>query len=256
MNNAFYIAATGLRAQESALQVHANNISNMNTPGFKRAEMSFAELVAQRGEPAANAAAAAQSLAGVLMGVHAQETTRTFEQGDLRRTANPLDLAIDGQGFLEVLGPEGRTFLTRGGTLKIDAEGQLATAQGWTLKAGITAPQDATALTIDPQGNVSAEGPEGARIIGRIEMVTVRDPSALRALGDGLYEAEDPRLVTSASAGLDGAGLFVQGSLEGSNVKLADEMVTLLLMQRGFAANAQVIQAADQLMALSNGLMR
>lgn len=254
MNGAFYIAATGLRSQETALAAHANNIANVNTPGFKRSEVRFSELTAARAGPADDAAAVARSF---LLGVSAQETSRIFEQGELRRTDNPLDLAIDGAGFIEILGPDGKIYLSRAGRLRIDANGQLATASGLPLKTLVVAPEDATHLTIDAQGVVRAAiDSEEGRVVGRIELVTVQDTSSLRAIGDGLYEIDGDDLIRTAQPGVDGAGQFAQGMIEGSNVRLADEMVTLLLMQRSFAASSQVVQAADQLMSIANGLMK
>jgi flagellar basal-body rod protein FlgG len=251
MNGAFYIAATGLRSQETALHAHANNIANLNTPGYKRSEVRFSELTAPKADPADDARAPAGSL---LLGVAARQTSRVLEQGELRKTDNPLDLAIDGAGFIEVLGPNGRTYLSRGGRLRIDANGQLSTASGLPLKALVRA-DGAAALTIDAQGVVHA-GPGGEQVIGRLELVTVQDTGSLRAIGDGLYEIDGDDLIQSAKPGADGAGQFAQGMLEGSNVQLSDEMVTLLLMQRSFAANSQVVQAADQLMSIANGLMK
>jgi flagellar basal-body rod protein FlgG len=255
MNGAFFIAATGLRSQETALQAHANNIANWNTSGFKRSEVRFSELAA-RGADSANADSARARLS-CLLGVRAPETSRVFEQGELRKTDNRLDLAIDGPGFIEVLGPNGQILLSRGGRLRIDANGQLATASGLPLKSLIAAPEGASDFTIDAQGAVRArlDGQDGPSI-GRIELVTVRDTGSLRALGDGLYEVDGAEVIEAAQPGADGAGRFAQGMLEGSNVRLADEMVTILLMQRSFAANSQVVQAADQLMSIANGLMK
>ncbi|MDR3508525.1 MAG: flagellar hook-basal body protein [Caulobacteraceae bacterium] len=257
MNGAFYIGATGLQAQERALEVVANNVANLNTTAFKRSEVRFAELV---GAPpsASDPKPIAGSLADLMSGVTADASPRVFAQGELRTTGKALDLAISGDGFIEVLGPAGQVQLWRGGTLKINADGYLATDTGLTLKAMIAVPNGASALTIDASGKVQAtvNGAATATDIGKLELVLPKDLTQLSALGDGLYQAQSQADLVSAAPGEDGAGTLTQGSLETSNVQLSDEMVTLMIMQRAYAANAQIIQAGDQLMAIANGLKR
>src|SRR5687768_6504675 len=166
MNGVFHIGATGLSAQDRGLQVVANNITNMNTPGFKRAEMRFAELVgsaAPAAEPAGGAAGIGAlpdfSLSGY--GVSAARAERNFMAGERRATGNPLDIAIAGDGFIELTGPDGQTLLWRGGTLSITEDGFLAGANGLPLKAAISVPEGATALAIDAAGEVRAVMPGG-----------------------------------------------------------------------------------------------
>jgi flagellar basal-body rod protein FlgG len=252
MNGAFYIAATGLQSQERALDVVANNIANLNTPAFKRSQVRFSELV-----PAASADGASAGAAETT-GVNFNSSSRVFTQGDLRETGSPLDVAISGDGFIELIGPGGENLLWRGGQLKINADGQLAAANGLALKAGITVPEGATALTIARDGTVTAiaEGETMASEIGKIELAQVRDVGAVSALEGGLYRVTSPEDLVTADMESTSAGAFVQGSLEASNVELTEEMVSLLLMQRAYAANAQVVQAGDQLMAIANGLKR
>jgi flagellar basal-body rod protein FlgG len=167
-------------------------------------------------------------------------------------------VALEGDGFLELQGADGKTWLWRGGTLAINADGFLGSATtGMTLKAMIAVPREATSIAIDRNGAVRAivrEGEAGEEI-GRLEVVRVRD-GALGAGVGGLYEIESPSDLMVAAPGDDGAGMIVQGALEGSNVLLAEQMVALMMMQRAFAANAQVLQAGDQLMAIANGLRR
>jgi flagellar basal-body rod protein FlgG len=252
MNGAFYIAATGLQSQERALDVVANNIANINTPAFKRSQVRFSELVPAASSEAATAGGAETS------GVNLNSSSRVFTQGDLRETGSPLDVAISGDGFIELIGPGGENLLWRGGQLKINADGQLAAANGLALKAGITVPEGATAFTIARDGTVTAiaEGETAASEIGKIELAQVRDVGAVTALEGGLYRVASAEDLVTADMESASGGAFVQGSLEASNVELTEEMVALLLMQRAYAANAQVVQAGDQLMAIANGLKR
>lgn len=248
MNGAFYIAATGLRAQQGALDVTANNIANLNTSGFKRANVRFSELVAY-GSAATDAAAPS--------GVTSGGAERVFTQGDLRETGDAMDLAIRGEGFIELMAPSGRSVLWRGGTLKVGEDGFLAASNGMSLRGMIAAPTGAHDFLISADGKVTALLDDQTRSeIGRIDLTMVRDPEALSAVGEGVYELADGGRATTVAPGEEGAGLLVQGSVEASNVQISDEMVTLLLTQRAYAANAQVVQAGDQLMAIANGLKR
>jgi flagellar basal-body rod protein FlgG len=259
MNGVFHIGATGMNAQDRALQTVANNITNMNTPGFKRAETRFAELIGpvQPSADPATGVAAAIGVAPGAYGVSAGSAERIFMQGDRRATGNPLDIAIAGDGFIELTGPDGQTVLWRGGTLSVTPDGFLAGANGFPLKAGISVPEGATALTIDAQGEVRAvsAGETAPSSIGRIELVLVRNMAGLTDVEGGAYRAAAETDIVTVEAG-DQGGSIVQGSIELSNVQLTDEMVSLMMMQRAYAASAQVVQAGDQLMAIANGLKR
>lgn len=257
MNGVFHIGATGLHAQDRALNVVANNITNMNTPGFKRGGVRFAEMVGAQGAAAGADPAAAAGVATAMFGVTAEAGERLFLPGEMRATGNPLDLAIQGEGFIELAGPDGRTLLWRGGTLRVSEDGFLAGAGGLPLKAMIAVPEGATALTIDAAGEVRAIAPGETEpaSIGRIDLVLVRNMPGLTGMENGLYRAAADSDVVSTEASERG-GSFVQGSVELSNVELNDEMVSLMMMQRAYAASAQVVQAGDQLMAIANGLKR
>jgi flagellar basal-body rod protein FlgG len=255
MNGAFYIGSVGLESQQRALEVIANNIANINTPGFKRSEARFSALM---GAP--DATGAAPSMGGVM----SQVSSPVFSQGELRTTNGPMDVAIDGDGFIELEGPDGKPLLWRGGTLSISPDGFLSAAGvGLPLKAMISVPREATGVAIGRDGEVravmgGATGADAAAgdVIGQLEIVRARDGALNAASGGGLYQVENPSDLTTGQPGEDGAGVLMQGVIEGSNVQLAEQMVTLMLMQRAFAANAQVLQAGDQLMAITNGLRR
>jgi len=257
MNGAFYVGATGLSAQQRALDVVANNIANINTPGYKRTQARFSELVTPLGDP--NDPSPVQGAAApAMLGVSVDASPRDFTQGALQVTGKPMDMAISGPGFIELAGPGGQTLLWRGGPMQVNPDGFLAAANGMPLKAMISAPAGTTALTIGEDGKVSAtvDGSETPRGIGQIEVVQPKDMTTLSALDGGLYLAANDRDLTASAPGEDGAGVLKQGVLEGSNVQLTDEMVALMLMQRAYSANAEVVQAGDQLMGIANSLKR
>lgn len=262
MNGAFYIGATGLRSEQQALDVVANNIANINTPAFKRAQVRFSELVGASGadpKDGSTSAAPAAAAADALAGVKADASPRVFTQGALQPTGQSLDLAVSGDGFIELLGAGGQTMLWRGGTLKVNADGYLASADAnLPLKAMISVPTGATNLVIDSSGQVQATlaGAAQPAVIGQVDLVVPKDADAVEDVGGQLYKAPTNARLVSVAPGNEGAGTLVQGSLEQSNVQLTDEMVTMLLIQRAYAANAQVVQAGDQLMSIANGLRR
>ena len=257
MSDAFYVGAVGLQAQERALNVISNNIANINTPAFKRSDVRFSAMIAARNDPDAPPASLADGFAAA--GVMANAAPAMDEAGVLQNTGRPMDLAVQGRGFIELMGPGGQTLLWRGGTLKIGEDGMLAAADsGLPLKAAITMPQDASGLTIGSDGTVRAVTSSDAEPveIGQIALVTADDVSGFGALDGGLYQVPDDSRLRAARPGEDGAGMLVQGSVERSNVEMSSEMVQLMLVQRAYAANAQIVQAADQLMAIANGLRR
>lgn len=258
MSGAFHIAAIGLDAQQRALDTIANNISNVNTPGFKRTGVRFSEILAGQIDPTALRADLGQSLIAPA-GVRSDPLFLLNEEGRIEQTGQAMDVAIDGQGFIELMGPDGETLLWRGGTLKVGEDGLLATANGGLpLKAAISVPVDATAIEVSRDGLVRAtvSGSATPVEVGQIMLVRVEDAEAVQRLDGGLYRVTDPARLRDAQPGEDGAGLLVSGAMERSTVELTAEMVQLMLVQRAYAANAQIVQAADQLMALANGLRR
>lgn len=235
MNGAFHVGAIGLEAQQRALDTIANNISNMNTPAFKRSDVRFSEILASRtdtGSVRADLGNRSASTAGVV----SAPNFMVNDQGKVETTGRPMDIAIEGQGFIELMGPGGQTLLWRGGTLKIGEDGLLATADGMPLKASITVPTDAAKIELGADGIVRAitgDGAEGVEI-GQIMLVKVEDSSLLERLDGGLYRAADSARLIDAQPGEDGTGLLVQGAIERSNVELTSEMVQLMLVQRAY----------------------
>lgn len=256
MNNAFYVASVGLQSQQRALDIIANNIANINTPTFKRAEIQFSEVLANRSASDASRLAASDADTASA-GVSVDSTAMINEAGPMQATGHPMDIAIDGQGFIELMGPGGQTLLWRGGTLKVGEDGLLAASNGMALKAAITVPDDVSAITIGSDGKVSAQTAETTPTeIGQIALVKIDDPTTLTRLDGGLYRADSDARLSDAQPGEDGMGMVVQGSIEGSNVDMTTEMVQMMLVQRAYGASAQAVQAADQLMAIANGLRR
>jgi flagellar basal-body rod protein FlgG len=260
MNGVLFIGATGLRAQQAAVDTVANNIANINTPAFKRNAVAFSELVSQGAATAADAADAARALTlDAPQGVMVSSSPKIFEPGELRKTDNPADVAIRGAGFIELMAPGGQTYLWRGATLRVNPDGFLAAANGMPLKATISVPRDALNVQIAQNGVVSAVLPGTARAeqIGQIELVAVADTRALAAVGDGMYRIDDPLAdVTRGLPGEGPLGFVQQGFAETSNVNLTDEMVGMVMMQRAYTANARVIQVADEMMQTVNQLRR
>ncbi len=252
MNNVFYIGATGLAADQTAVDVVANNIANMNTAAFKRGKVAFSEMLTTPVNPLAPVTASTPA------GVAADASLHVFTQGDLRPTGNALDVAVRGDGFIELQAPNGQALLWRGGTLHVGVDGYLAAPNGLPLKAMISVPADASGISITPAGVVQAMIPnQGALDIGQIDLTVANDTRALNGVGEGLFKIDDDNASLSrVRPGDDNAGEFAQGFSEASNVQLSDELVSLMLYQRAYAANARLVQVGDELMTIANGLKR
>ncbi|CAD6549022.1 flagellar hook-basal body protein [Paraburkholderia metrosideri] len=257
MNNVFYIGAMGLNAQQTAVDVTANNIANMNTPAFKRGAVSFSELLTSAAAPLNRAAA--NDVVSTAAGVVADPSLHVFTAGELRPTANALDLAIRGDGFIELASESGQATLWRGGVLHVGGDGYLTAPNGLPLKAMISVPRDASSITVSATGQVQATIPNQTEPVdlGEIELVMPADVRALQSAGDGVYRIQDDGITVSrVRPGEDNAGTLAQGFSEASNVSLSDALVSLMLYQRAYASNARLVQAGDELMAIANGLKR
>ncbi|WP_322026146.1 flagellar hook-basal body protein [Burkholderia sp. BCC1977] len=257
MNNVFYIGATGLNAQQTAVDTTANNIANMNTPAFKRSEVAFSALLTSA--PASLTREYAGETSAVAAGVAATTMLPVLTAGELHPTGNALDLAVRGDGFIELASDAGQTMLWRGGTLQVGADGYLTATNGLRLRAMISVPRDASAVTISPTGQVQAlvTSQSDPIDLGEIELLMPADARSLESAGGGLYRVRDEgQSVSRMRPGEDNAGLLAQGFSEASNVSLPDELVGLMLYQRAYAANARLVQVGDELMSIANGLKR
>lgn len=259
MMRALSIAATGMVAQETKMNVVAHNLANANTTGFKRQRAEFAdllpEILAGATAPDAEGGSRPAPLESGL-GVRVASTTRSLQQGDMISTNNPLDVAIQGAGFLPVRLPNGEMGVTRAGNLRVDGDGRLVNQSGLAVDPQITVPPDATALTIERDGRVLAhvEGREDAVELGLLQLAMFQNPGGLEALGDGLLRAtEASGKAELVNVGEAGAGTLQQGFLEGANVKTVEEMIDLITTQRSYEMSSKVIQSADQMLQrLSN----
>jgi flagellar basal-body rod protein FlgG len=265
MFEALYIGATGMQAQQLSVETIANNIANTNTVGFKKGRVGFSDLMVRESnrvaQPTADdlrngALAATQSIGA---GVGVTGIGKSFDVGEIKKTDSPFDVAIRGDGFLSVTLPDGSTGYTRGGTLKVNKDGLLATQAGYPLKPAIAIPDNATAAVISAEGRVLVTVPNQTTPIeaGQLELVRFASPAGLLAQGDSLYLASDASgEPTSARPGEDGTGAIAQGYLEGSNVKMVDEMVNLMLAQRAYEASVKVVQAADEMLGMVNNMRK
>lgn len=256
MNGIFYIGATGLNAQQNAVDIVANNITNLNTTAYKRSSVSFAELIA----PAAPSSAADSRSMATAAGVTIRPPMHDFSAAELHPTNVAMDIAIRGQGFIP-LGKtaEGEALLWRGGTLHVNADGYLAAPNGQPLEAMIAVPRDSSDLTISTTGRVLATvpGQKDPVEIGQIDLAMPSDTARLVATGDGIYRLDESQATLDVGTpGTEGSGLLAQGYAEASNVQLSDELVSLMVYQRAYAANARLVQVGDELMSIANGLKR
>ena len=257
MNGAFEVGAVALKAQQRALETIANNVANINTPAFKRADIQFAEIVAAQPQSVTETDRLARDSASPAGGVRMATRAMISDLGELRPSSSPMDIAIEGRGFIELMGPKGESLLWRGGRLSVDRDGYLAVEGGPALRAAIAIPDDIADLRIAQDGVVVGTGNDGELVeLGQIMLVRPEADTDLERLGDGLFRMVEGTRAIETVPGEDGNGRIAQGMIEGSNVEMTGSMVEMLVLQRAFAASAQVIQAADQIASITNNLQR
>lgn len=253
MFRSLHVAATGMTALETKLDTVANNIANSSTAGYKRQEAEFEDLLYQNLRSPAPDAGGQVAPGSVQLGsgVRVVATSRAFSQGAIQQTGNPLDVAIEGAGFLAVMRPSGELAYTRAGHLKLDAQGRMVTSEGLAIEPPITVPTDATKITIASDGTVSAEQPgqSAPSQLGQLQLVTFPNPGGLSAAGHNLFVAGAASgEAVPGNAGTEGRGTFLQGALESSNVEVVNEMIGLIRTQRAYEVNSKVIAAADEML--------
>lgn len=255
MNDALYIAATGMQMQQRNVDTIANNLANVNTQGFKKARVTFADLVSHGTQSTVgNSGAKWHGL-----GVNISSLTQVFTAGVLKETDAQLDVAIRGDGFFEVQSGDGNVAYSRGGTLTVDRDGFLATSDGHQLKPAMHVGTDIKTITIAADGQVTVQRADATQAIevGRLDLVRFADNSGLSALGGNLFQStEQSGEPIAGKAGDAGLGTLAQGYTEASNVNLVNEMVDLMVAQRAYESNSKVIQAADEMLAMGNSLRK
>ncbi|MBI4569335.1 MAG: flagellar basal-body rod protein FlgG [Planctomycetes bacterium] len=257
-------AATGMRAQQTRIDVLANNLANATTTGFKRSRAEFEDLIYQnlrRAGTQAIQAAGTRTATGIQVGTGSRliSVAKEFKQGAFERTDNDLDLAIEGDGFFRLQLQGGQFGYTRAGTFHRDVNGNMVTPQGYILDPPVTVPQDVVRLFVSVNGVVEGQvpGQTTAQNLGTIELSRFSNPEGLEAAGENLYvetEASGPAI--SGQPGLTSLGLVRQGFLEQSNVDVVRELVTLIQSQRAYEINAQAIQTADAMLQVAGNLKR
>ena len=261
MDRALSAAASGMEAQELRMGVIANNLSNVNTNGFKRSRIEFQDILYENLRPVtAPALDNNQVPAGLQIGqgVRTAGTLREFSEGAIRQTGRQLDVAIEGEGFLQVLQPNGQIGYTRDGALKTDARGRIVNTDGLPLEPNIVIPNGyMNQVSISADGIVSALPPGQTTPVnlGQLTLATFTNAAGLEPLGHNLYRATiasgDPLIY---QPGQYGTGTLAQGFIEGSNVRAMDEMIDLITTQRAYEMGTRVIQAADQMLGSTSNL--
>lgn len=260
MIRSLWIAATGMKAQSTNIDVISNNLANVNTSGFKRSRADFQDLIYQTLRPSGvSSSASTQVPTGIQIGYGTKPvaTQKIFIQGDYQATNNELDLAIDGDGFFQIARPNGDVAYTRSGAFKLDSEGRIVSSDGYPLEPEIAIPSDTVSLNIGKDGTISAflAGETGATELGTIELARFINPAGLNSIGGNLYlvtqSSGDP---ITGTADQDGLGALSQGYLEMSNVKVVDEMVNMISAQRAYEVNSKSIKAADEMLQIANNV--
>jgi flagellar basal-body rod protein FlgG len=258
MNQALWVAKTGLDAQNTRMTVVANNLANVNTAGFKRQRALFEDLFYQNVQQVGAQSSQDTTLpSGLSLGTGARTvaTEKIHTQGNVSQTGNSLDVAIDGRGFLQINMPDGTIGYTRDGSFRLDQNGQIVTALGYTLSPNITIPQGALSVTIGADGTVSVltSGSSAPTQVGQIQLADFVNPTGLQAIGKNLYlESAASGSPQVGNPGSNGIGSLVQGALESSNVNVVEELVNMIETQRAYEMNSKAIQAADQMLAFVN----
>jgi len=249
-----------MTGQQKMVDVIANNLANVNTSGFKRSQVNFQDLLyVTMEEPGTEISSGINSPTGVEIGsgVRAASTVKIFTAGELQNTGNPLDIAIAGDGFLQVTMPNGDLRYTRDGSLLINGIGQLVTSSGYTLQPSITIPEGST-VTIEKDGGVNVTDPSGTQsVVGTIQLARFPNASGLSSEGDNLYaETQASGTPTTGTAGDNGFGTIQAGFLEKSNVQMVTELVNLITAQRAYEINSRAIRAGDEMLQTANNIVR
>jgi flagellar basal-body rod protein FlgG len=254
MTPALWAAKTGLDAQDTRMAVISNNIANVNTTGFKQSRGVFQDLMYQNvHQVGAQSTQDTQLPSGMYLGtgVRVVATEKVYTQGSLTSTSNALDIAIQGNGFFQVLMPDGTIAYTRDGTFQLNSQGQMVTSSGNQLQPPITIPSNATSVTIGADGTVGAlvPGSPTPTTIGQIQLVSFVNTAGLEPRGQNLMtESAASGAPQVGTPGLNGLGTLLQGNLEGSNVNVVQELVSMIETQRAYEMNSKSIETTNQML--------
>jgi flagellar basal-body rod protein FlgG len=256
-------AASGMIAQQLSLDNIANNLANASTAGFRKRRLQFQDMLYQNMIlPGAASTQQTTYSSGLQIGLGARSSASEMvqTQGDFENTGNPLDLAIQGQGFFQVQLPSGQLAYTRSGNFQVDAQGNIVTADGYTLQPSIAIPNNATNITIGTDGTVSVSLPkqQQAQQVGQIQLATFANPGGLNSTGQNLFlpTTASGDAILGTPGGTEGLGTIQQGELEQSNVNVVEEFIEMILAQRSYESNSKVVQAADQMFQDVNSMSR
>jgi flagellar basal-body rod protein FlgG len=255
MINSLWIAKTGLDAQQMNIDVVANNIANVSTTGFKRSRAVFEDLLYQTlRQPGARSSQTSEIPSGLQLGTGVRPVAleRIFLQGTLTQTGNPLDIAINGNGFFQITLPDGTTAYTRDGAFQVNSQGQLVTSSGYAVVPAITIPADTLSITISIDGIISVQqaGVTTPTQVGQLQLASFINPAGLQSRGENLYlETAASGAPNTNTPGTNGLGVLNQAYLENSNVNAAEELVKMIEAQRAFELNSRVISTSDEMLA-------
>lgn len=260
-----YTAATGMESMQSKLDVISHNLANVNTTAFKKGRANFEDLFYRHERyPGSLDQAGGRTATGTSIGLgsRVQSVQTEFRQGSFQDTGNPLDLAVEGQGFFQVTDPNGQIVYTRAGNFSINANNEMVVGSAQTgrrIEPQITFPSDTTGISISPEGVVSVRqaGQVNFQQLGQLQLAMFPNPEGLLKQGENLYSVTDASGdPIQVNPGLQGAGIVRQGFLEASNVEPVQELIDLITTQRSFELNSQCIQAGDQVLQLISNLRR
>lgn len=262
MLRAFFSSATGMRAQELLIDNTANNLANVNTNGFKRSQLDFADLLyATHRPPGTEVAVGQNSPTGLQIGsgVRPVGTTKVFSMGVVQQTGNVTDVAIEGEGFFKILLPNGTERYTRDGSFRLDQTGRFVTGDGYVLEGNITKPEDVAvqSVTIGVDGTVTAAQGDTVAQLGQIQLYRFTNPAGLSSEGGNLYAmTQASGTAIAGQPGSNGMGALRQSFLEKSNVEVVSELVSLITAQRAYEINARAIRAGDEMLSNTSQIVR
>ncbi|MDR3592272.1 MAG: flagellar basal-body rod protein FlgG [Negativicutes bacterium] len=262
MMRALWTAGTGMAAQQTNVDVIANNLANVSTTGFKSSRPDFEDLMYQTlQQPGATTGPDNKAPTGIQIGHGARlvSTQKMYTEGNLQQTGNQLDMAIEGDGFFQITLPDGTIGYTRDGTFKRDDQGRIVTSDGYPLEPQITIPSNATEISISADGRISATIPSqtAAQDLGQLQLARFINPAGLSALGRNmLQETSASGPPTLSNPGTDGAGTVVNQYLEMSNVQVVTEMVNMIVAQRAYEMNSKAVQTCDDMLSTAASLKR